>query len=168
MYAENPQEKEDLTKATSKEQESESTLIESDPLLSSVSPNLRATCSLLLSKYLETIRDTSKWTLSLRGFLLQQIESIISQLQSKGKEDCLALPLDNFLSTLSEAESLSVNADWLKSHVTALRDLKRVGPSVHASLSSLCELRVKENSCINKAKEVESALQVHATSITQL
>ena len=114
------------------------------------------------------MRDTSKWTLSLRGFLLQQIESIISQLQSKGKEDCLALPLDNFLSTLSEAESLSVNADWLKSHVTALRDLKKVGPSVHASLSSLCELRVKENSCINKAKEVESALLVHATSITQL
>ena len=85
VYAENPQEKEDLTKATSKEQESESTLIKSDPLLLSVSPNLRATCSLLLLKYPETIRDTSKWTLSLRGFLLQKIESIISQLQSKGK-----------------------------------------------------------------------------------
>ena len=85
VYAENPQEKEDLTKATSKEQESESTLIKSDPLLSSVSPNLRATCSLLLLKYPETIRDTNKWTLSLRGFLLQKIESIISQLQSKGK-----------------------------------------------------------------------------------
>ena len=85
VYAENPQEKEDLTKATSKEQESESTLIKSDLVLSSVSPNLRATCSLLLSKYPETIRDTSKWTLSLRGFLLQKIESIISQLQSKGK-----------------------------------------------------------------------------------
>ena len=49
VYAENLQEKEDLTKATSKEQEGESTLIESDPLLSLVSPNLRATFSLFLS-----------------------------------------------------------------------------------------------------------------------
>ena len=167
-YAENPQEKEDLTEATSKEQKGESTLTESDPLLSLVSPNLRATCSLLLSKHPETMRDINKWTLSLRGFLLQQIGSIISQLQSKDKENCLALPFDNFLSTLSEAKSLNVNADWLKSHVTALRDLKKAGPSVHTSLSSLRELGAKENSCINKAKEVESALQVHATSITQL
>ena len=103
MYAENPQEKEDLTEAT------ESTLTESNPLLSLVSPNLRVTCSLLLSKHPETMRDISKWTLSLKGFLLQQIGSIISQLQSKDKEDCLALPFDNFLSTLSKAESLSVN-----------------------------------------------------------
>ena len=114
------------------------------------------------------MRDTSKWTLSLKGFLLQQIGSTISQLQSKGKDDCLALPLDNFLSIPSEAEILSVNVDWLKSRITALRDLKNVGPSIHASLSSLMELRVKENSCINKAKEVESALQVHVTSIIQL
>ena len=49
VYVENLQEKEDLTEATSKEQEGESSLIESDPLLSLVSPNLRATCSLLLS-----------------------------------------------------------------------------------------------------------------------
>ena len=114
------------------------------------------------------MRDTSKWTLSLRGFLLQQIESIISQLQSKGKEDYLALPRDNFLSTPSEVGSVSVNVGWLKSHVIALRDLKKAGPSIHASLSSLRELRVKENSCINKEKEAKSALQVHVTSITQL
>ena len=49
-----------------------------------------------------------------------------------------------------------------------MRDLKKAGPSIHASLFSLYELRVKENSCINKAKEIESALQVHITSITQL
>ena len=85
----------------------------------------------------------------------------MSQLQSKGKEDCLALPLDDFLSTLSEAEDLSVNVSWLKSRVTALRDLKKAGPSVHASLSSLCELRAKESSSINKAKEIELALEVH-------
>ena len=59
-YAENPQEKEDLTEATSKEQKGESTLTESDPFLSLVSHNLRTICSLLLSKYPETIRDTSK------------------------------------------------------------------------------------------------------------
>ena len=147
-----------MIEATSKEHEGESTQTESDPLLSLVSPNLRATYSQLFSKYPETMRDTSKWTLSLRGFLLQQIGSIIYQLQLKGKEDCLALLLDNFLSILSEAESLSVNVGWLKSRVTASRDLKKAGPFVHASLSSLRELRVKENSCINKAKETESAL----------
>ena len=49
-----------------------------------------------------------------------------------------------------------------------MRDLKKAGPCVHASLSSLRELRVKKNSCINKAKEAESALQVRVTSITQL
>ena len=49
-----------------------------------------------------------------------------------------------------------------------MRDLKEARPSVHTSLSSLHELRVKENSCIDKAKEVESALQVRATLITQL
>ena len=168
VYTENPQEKEDLTEATSKEQEGESTPIASDPLLLLVSPNHRVICSLLLFKYPKTMRDTSKWTLSLKGFLLQQIGSIISQLQLKGKEECLAVPFDNFLSTLSEAESRSVNVGWLKSCVTALRDLKKVGPSVHTSLSSLHDLKVKENSCINKAKEAESALQVHATSITQL
>ena len=157
MYAKNPQEKEDIAKATSKDQESESTQTESDPLLSLISPDLRVTCSQLLLKYLETMKDTSKWTLSLRGFLLQQIGSIISQLQSKGKEDCLARPFNDFFSTLSEAEGLSVNVGWLKSRVTALRDLKKVGPSAHASLPSFHKLRVKENSCINKAKETELA-----------
>ena len=78
MRIENPYEKRDLTEATSKEQESESIPTASNPLLSLVSPNLRVTCSLLLSKYLETMRDTNIWTLSLRGFLLQQIGSIIS------------------------------------------------------------------------------------------
>ena len=69
---------------------------------------------------------------------------------------------------MSEAESLSVNAGWLNNHVITLRDLKKVGPSVHTSLSSLRELRAKENSCIDEAKEAESSLQVHAASITQL
>ena len=168
VYAENPQEKEDLAKATSKDYESESTQIESDPLFLLISLDLRATYSQLLSKYPKTMKDAKKWTLSLRGFLLGQIGSIISQLQSKGKEDCLALPFDDFLSTLNEAEGLSVNASWLKSCVTALRDLKKAGPSVHASLSSLHELRVKENSYINKAKETKSALEVRSTSITWL
>ena len=70
MYAKNPQEKEDLIEATSKEQKGESTLTELDPLLLLVSPNLRTIFSLLLLKYPETMRDTSKWILSLRGFLL--------------------------------------------------------------------------------------------------
>ena len=168
VYAENPQKKEDFAEATSKDQEGESTHTDFDPLFSLLSPDLRATCSQLLSKYPETMKDTNKWTLSLRGFLLGQIGFVVSQLQSKGKENCLDLPLDEFLSTLSEAEGLSVNVGWLKSRVTALRDLKKAGPSVHASLSSLCELRAKESSCINKAKETESALEVYGTSITQL
>ena len=166
MYTENPQEKGDLTEATSKEQEGESTSTASDPVLSLVSPNLRVICSLLLYKYPKTMKDTSKWTLSLKGFLLQQFKSSISQLQSKVKKECLALPLDNFLCTLSEAESLNVNVGWLMSRITALWDFKKAGPFVHNSLSSLCEYRVKENSCINKAKEAKLALQVHATSIT--
>ena len=79
VYSENPQKKEDLTEATSKEQESESTQTESDPLLLLVTPDLRAIYSQLLSKYPKTMMDTSKWTFSFRGFLLQQIWSIISQ-----------------------------------------------------------------------------------------
>ncbi|KAK7822415.1 hypothetical protein CFP56_036513 [Quercus suber] len=68
---------------------------------------------------------------------VKQIGSIISQLQSKGKEDCLALPLDNYISTLSEAESLSVNVSWLKSRVTALRDLKKESiKRLHVELTS--------------------------------
>ena len=49
-----------------------------------------------------------------------------------------------------------------------MKDLKKVGPSVHASLSSLREFRVKETLCINKVKEAELTLQVRVTSITQL
>ena len=60
MYVKNPQEKEDLTEVASKEQEGESTQIESNPFLSLVSPNLRVIYSQLLSKYPETMRDTSK------------------------------------------------------------------------------------------------------------
>ncbi|XP_030962283.1 ubiquitin carboxyl-terminal hydrolase 12-like isoform X1 [Quercus lobata] len=168
VYVENPQKKEDFARATSKDQEGESTQTDSDPLFSLLSPDLRATCSQLLSKYPEMMKDTNKWTLSLRGFLLGQIGFVVSQLQSKGKENCLDLPFDAFLSTLSEAEGLSVNVGWLKSRVTTLRDLKKAGSSVHSSLSSLRELRAKESSCINKAKETESALEVHGTSITQL
>ena len=78
VYTENPQEKEDLTEATSKYQESESTKTDSDPLLLLLSPNLRATCSQLLSKYLEMMKDTDKWTLSLKGFLLGQIGFVVS------------------------------------------------------------------------------------------
>ena len=80
VYTKNSQEKEDLTKATSKEKKGESAHTESDSLLSLVSLNLRATCSLLLSKHPEIMKDTSKWILSLMSFLLQQIGSIISQL----------------------------------------------------------------------------------------
>ena len=80
VYAKNLQEKEDLTEGTSKDQESGSTQTESDPLLSLISPDLRAIYSQLLLKYPETMKDTSKWTLSLRDFLLHQIRSIISQI----------------------------------------------------------------------------------------
>ena len=57
-----------MIEATSKEQEGESTQTKFDPLLSLVSPDLKAICSQLLSKYPETIRDTSKWTYHLGGF----------------------------------------------------------------------------------------------------
>ena len=70
MFVENPQDKEDITEATSKEQDGESTQTNFDPLLSPISLDLRAICSQLLSKYRETIKDTSKWNLSLRSFLL--------------------------------------------------------------------------------------------------
>ena len=45
VYAKNPQEKEDLTEVTSKDQERESTKTDFDSLLSLLSPDLRATCS---------------------------------------------------------------------------------------------------------------------------
>ena len=78
----------------------------------------------------------------------------------------MIFPFDDFLSTLSEAEDLSFNVGWLKSRVIALRDLKKVGYFVHASLSSRCELRSKGSSCINKAKETKSALEVNSFTIT--
>ena len=43
-----------------------------------------------------------------------------------------------------------------------------MGPSIHASLSSLREFRVNETLCINKVKEAELTLQARVTSITQL
>ena len=70
MFVENPQDKEDITEATSKEQDGESTQTNFDPLLSPISLDLRVIYSQLLSKYRETIKDTSKWNLSLRSFLL--------------------------------------------------------------------------------------------------
>ena len=90
----------------------------------------------------------------------------MSQLQSKGKEDSLTLSFDEFISTLGDDESIGFNVKWLNSRVIALRGLKRAGPSIHASLSLLQELRVKRTSCINKAKETKSAIKPHSTSIT--
>ena len=78
VYAENPQKTEDFAEATSKDQEGESTQTNSDPLFLLLSPDLRATCSQLLSKYPEMMKDTNKWTLSLRGFLLGKIGYIMS------------------------------------------------------------------------------------------
>ena len=49
VYVKNPQEKEDIVEATSKDQESESTQIESDPLLPLISLDLRATILNLLN-----------------------------------------------------------------------------------------------------------------------
>ena len=80
VYAKNPQEKEYFTEATSKNQESESTKANSDPLFSLLSPDLKATYSQLLSKYPEIMKDFDKWKLSLRGFLLGQIGFVVSQL----------------------------------------------------------------------------------------
>nr|POE50391.1 hypothetical protein CFP56_35564 [Quercus suber] len=92
----------------------------------------------------------------------------IKKPRSKGKEDSLTLSFDEFLSTLGNAKSRGFNVKWLKSRVIALRDLKRAGPSIHASLSLLQELRVKRTSCINKVKKTKSAIEAHSTSITQL
>ena len=44
---------------------------------------------------------------------------------SKGKKDSLTLSFDEFLSTLGDAESMGFNVEWLKSHVIALKDLKK-------------------------------------------
>ena len=81
--------------------------------------------------------DTDKWTLPLRSFMLERIGFVISQLQSKDKEDSMTFSFDEFLSTLGDAESMGFNVEWLKSHVIALRDLKMAQPSIYASLSLL-------------------------------
>ena len=70
VYTDNTQEKEDFTEDTSKDQKNESTKVDSNPLLSLLSPSLKVMCSKLLSKYLEIVGDTNKWTLSLKGFIL--------------------------------------------------------------------------------------------------
>ena len=73
--------------------------------------------------------------------MLERIRFVLSQLQFKGKEDNLTFSFNEFLSTLGDAKSMSFNVEWLKSCVIALRDLKRAGPSIHASLSLLQQLR---------------------------
>ena len=70
MYTNNPQEKEDFAKVTSKDRESKSIEVDPNPLLSLLSPPLKVVCSKLLSKYHEMKGDTDKWTLSLKGFIL--------------------------------------------------------------------------------------------------
>lgn len=54
------------------------------------------------------------------------------------------------------------------SHFIALRDLKKEGPSTHASLSLLQQLGVKRASCITKAKETKLAIKAHIILVTQL
>ena len=166
MYTDNPQEKEDFAEVTSKDQENESTKVDPNSLFLLLSPPLKVVCSKLLSKYPKMMGDTDKWTLPLKSFMLEWIGFVMSQLQSQGKEDSLTLSVDEFLSTLGDDESIGFNVKWLNSHVIALRGLKRAGPSIHASLSLLQELRVKRTSCINKAKETKLAIEPHSTSIT--
>ena len=135
VYIDNPQENEDFVEVTSKDQESESTEVDCNPLFSLLSPLLKVVCSKLLLKYPKMIGDTSKWTLPLRSFMLERIGFVVSQLQSKGKEDSLTLSFDEFLSTLGDAGSMGFNVGWLKSRIIAFRDLKKAGPSIHASLT---------------------------------
>ena len=70
MCTDNPQEREDFIEVASKDQESESTEADPNPLLLLLSPSLKAVCSKLISNYPEMMGDTDKWTLSLRGFML--------------------------------------------------------------------------------------------------
>ena len=99
---------------------------------------------------------------------MEHIVFIMSQLQSKGKEDHLTLFFDEFLSTLIEVDGMGFNVEWLVSCVMTLIDLKKAGPSVHASLSLLQQLRIKRTLCINKVEETKLAIKTHITSITQL
>ena len=166
MYIDNTQENEDFVEVTSKDHESESTEADYSPLFSLLSPLLKVVCSKLLLKYPKMIGDTSKWTLPLRSFMLERIGFVMSQLQSKGKEDSLTLSFDEFLSTLGDAESMGFNVGWLKSHIIVFRDLKKAGPSIHASLTLFQQLRVKRIACINRAKETKSIVDLHNTLIT--
>ena len=161
-YTDNLQEKEDFTKITPKDQVSESTKANPNPLISLLSPPLKVVCFKLMSKYPEIMRDIDKWILLLRSFMLEHIVFVMSQLQSKGKEDHLTLFFDEFLSTLIEVDGMGFNVEWLVSCVMTLIDLKKAGPSVHASLFLLQQLRVKRNSCINKVEKTKSTMEVHS------
>jgi len=78
VYTDNPQEKEDFTEVTSKDQENESTEADPNPLMSLLSPPLKVVCSKLLSKYPKIMRDTNKWTRILRSFMLERIGFVMS------------------------------------------------------------------------------------------
>ena len=80
VYTNNFQEKEDFTEVTSKDQESESTEADPNPLILLLSPALKVVCSKLLSKYLEIMRDNDKWTLPPRSSMLENIGFVVSQL----------------------------------------------------------------------------------------
>jgi len=60
VYTDDPKEKEDFIEVTSKEQECESTKADCNPLISLLSPPLKAVCSKLLSDYPEIVGDTTK------------------------------------------------------------------------------------------------------------
>ena len=114
------------------------------------------------------MEDTNNQILPFRSFILEQIGFVVFQLQYNGKEDSLTLSFDEFLSTLGDAESMGFNVGWLKSRIIAFRDLKKAGPSIHASLTLFQQLRVKRIACINRAKETKSIIDLHNTLITQL
>ena len=78
VYTDNPQEKEGFSEVTSKDRESESTEANPNPLLSLLSPPLKAICSKLLSKYPKMMGDTDRWTLFLRSFMLGKIRFVVS------------------------------------------------------------------------------------------
>ena len=71
VYTDNPQEKEDFIKVTSKDLESESTEADPNPLLLLLSAPLKVVCSKMLSKYPKIMEDIDKWTLCLRNFMLE-------------------------------------------------------------------------------------------------
>ena len=127
MYTEKSQEKEDFVEVTSQDQESESTEATPNPQFSLLCPPLKIVCSKLVSKYSKMMGDTEKWTLPLRSFMLERIRFVLSQLQSKGKEDNQTLSFDEFLSTLGDVKSMGFNVEWLKSRVIILIDLKGQG-----------------------------------------